>query len=95
MPGILEGRTIQQKWAIPGSTDRLVFLEAQGRFHDENLVRVTDSGELVWRAELPQTGDWWVECRFEAGAIYANSWSSYLVRVDLASGEALAKTFTK
>ena len=95
MPDALRGRSVEREWAIPGSTDRFVLLLPRGRGHDENLLRVTSDGELIWRARLPETGDSWVDCRFEGGAIYANSWSSYLVRIDPDTGETISKTFTK
>lgn len=91
----LEGREIEGRWDIPRSKDRLILLKPLGRGHDENLIRVTLRGLLVWRAELPETGDSWTECRFHNGVLFGNSWSSYLARIDVDSGRILSKTFTK
>ena len=94
MAGLLEGREIDQAWDVPGSADRIIFLKPLGRGQDENLIRVSNAGSLVWRAQLPETDDSWVACRFEGGVVFANSWSCYLVRLDANSGQIISKTFT-
>ena len=93
--GAFEGREIDRAWDVPGSHDRILLLKPLGRGHDENLIRVSDAGSLVWRAQLPETNDSWVACRFEDGVLFANSWSCYLVRLDANSGRLISKTFTK
>jgi hypothetical protein len=80
---------------VPGSHDRIVLLKPLVRGHDENLIRVSNAGSLVWRAQLPETDDSWVACRFEDAVLFANSWSCYLVRLEANSGRIISKTITK
>jgi hypothetical protein len=61
-----------------------------------NLARVTSAGEVVWWAELTDTGgDTYVAVETGEGKIVANSWDCYRCEIDLQTGRILSKTFTK
>jgi hypothetical protein len=62
-----------------------------------NLVRVSPSGAITWRAELPPgTGDdAFVNVRWENNELMANTWSGHRVRIDPDSGRIMGSAFTK
>lgn len=62
-------------------------------FH--NVLCITQDGDLVWKADLPQTPDAFVEIGMEAGAFYATSWSGFRVSLDLTNGRILSREFVK
>jgi hypothetical protein len=91
----IEGREVIKDWDVPGSGDRIALLKSADKGHDENLVRLTSAGSLVWRARLPETNDYWVACLYEHPNLVANSWSCYQVRIDPETGLWISSTFTK
>ncbi len=53
------------------------------------------TGERLW-LDLPQSGsDCYVSFALEAGGLRANSWSCYLVAIDINTGQIQSRTFTK
>lgn len=63
-----------------------------------NLMRVSASGDIVWKASLPFVSaipDCFVEIRLEGGKLIANTYSCYLVAVDIEDGRSTVLAFTK
>jgi hypothetical protein len=82
---------------VPGSDDRIL-LAARTTTSDGsgNLFRLRPDGSEVWRLAAPEgVGDSWTAVRIEGDAVVANSWSCYLVSIDLTSGEERRRIFTK
>jgi hypothetical protein len=76
----------------------LLRYEVGGPKTQDNLVRLTRDGRLVWRAEPPDAsaGDRWVSVEGDqTGWLAANSWSCWRVTLDPATGRDLSKYFTK
>ena len=83
---------------VPNSEDAVVLLDYMaGPKVFANLIRMTPEGRVVWRAAPPeQSGsDAFVECRWRGGAFMANSWSGYLLEIDLATGRPTSSEFVK
>jgi hypothetical protein len=61
-----------------------------------NLACVTSAGEVMWWAELPDTGnDNFVAVEVKEGKIFAWSWSCQMCGIDPQTGHILSKIFTK
>jgi hypothetical protein len=60
------------------------------------IVRREPDGSVTWRAPPPEGGqDAWVRVRLQDEAVVANSWSCWLVRLDVTTGAIIERTFTK
>ncbi len=63
-----------------------------------NLMRVNAGGDIVWKASLPSVSafpDCFVAVRLEGGKLVANTFSGYLVAVDIEDGRPAVLAFTK
>ena len=60
-----------------------------------NLALFDASGCFVWRAELPQSHDDFVDVEIRAGSLIAWTFGGYLVELDTETGRILQSTFTK
>lgn len=61
-----------------------------------NLARVTLAGEVLWWAELTDTGrDAYIAVRVDGDKIVATSWECYKCEIDMRSGRILSKAFAK
>ncbi len=59
-------------------------------------VRVGPSGDVIWRAALPQSsGDAFVDIAWLGGELVAHTWSGYRLILDVATGKASRQDFTK
>ena len=83
--------------SVPGSDDCIVLADRMATTDRRgNLMRLRPDGSEVWRLDAPSgVGDLWTEVRLEGDEVIANSWSGYLVRIDLATGQERERTFTK
>jgi hypothetical protein len=61
----------------------------------ENLFRVGTTGEIVWRADLPQSHDAYVDVQQSDDGIVGNTWLGARVRIDLSTGHVHWLSFTK
>ena len=61
----------------------------------ENLLCVERNGNVVWKAELPQSNDAFVSFEQTAEGLVANTWSGYRVRLDPATGKLMERQFVK
>jgi hypothetical protein len=61
----------------------------------ENLLCVERSGNVVWKAELPDQPDAFVRFEMTAHALRAWTWSAWMVRLDPSTGKTIAREFTK
>lgn len=94
-----EGFPVAWAGSVPGSDYGIVLYEnyrpekTYGSF--DNLVRVRPFGSIVWRAQLPATGDVYTAAEISQGALSAFSCGCYRVRVDFDTGRITEKAFTK
>lgn len=97
--GMPDGQRVEAAWPLPGTSDGLVLLEHMSRPHGafRNLLRVDPRGSIVWRADLPSSGnDAYVAADVQPdGSVTARSWSAYLVHVAPATGRLLRSEFVK
>jgi len=61
----------------------------------QNLVRVAPDGSIVWRAELPERDDKYVNANLVGGRVSAYSWSGFDVEIDVDTGMIVSKRFSK
>ncbi|MDR1449462.1 MAG: hypothetical protein LBI84_04555 [Propionibacteriaceae bacterium] len=97
---ISDGGFATQEDVVPAGDLVLVLLTPEGDAWKpvKNLLAVTRSGDVVWRAELPSHsgGDCYVAAVVgEDGQVTAVSWSGYRVTLDAASGRIIWRTPTK
>ena len=59
------------------------------------LVRLDSEGCILWRATPPTTQDCFVHATCDGRTLTANTWSCYLVSVDLQNGRVTVLAFTK
>ena len=85
---------------LPGSEDGIVVLDWMDRptgleaWHPyRNLVRITSTGKIVWRAELPQGEMSFTEAHWEGGLL-AFGWE-HRCRLDPETGLVIEAIFTK
>ena len=84
---------------IDGTNDVVVLLnpDSGGNGPFRNLLRLAQSGAIVWQADLPtrDRADAYMKVRWQGNRLVANSWSTYLVELDEEDGRIVNKTFTK
>ncbi len=89
---------VQRTLSIPES-DNLLDLEptTDGMGYATKVTRRREDGSVIWSALPPDSEpqDAWVAVRVEGSRVIANSWSCYLVILDLDTGEEIKRTFTK
>lgn len=95
----MQERPIYESVDLSDGRGRVVVFDwsEDNRARLENLVCVDASGDVVWTAELPEgTGqDCFTGVRLVCGAVYAFTWSSFMLTLDPASGKTLGSVFTK
>ena len=89
---------VRRTLSIPESDD-LLDLEptTDGMGYAAKVRRRRVDGTVIWTA-LPPDGepqDAWVAVRVDGSRVIANSWSCYLVILNLDTGEEIKRTFTK
>ena len=83
---------------IPDSDDALdLALTDDGLGYAASITRRGSDGSVRWTAIPPKVEpqDAWTVVRLEGPCVIANSWSGYLVQLDLDTGDEIARTFTK
>jgi hypothetical protein len=83
---------------LPGSDDVLELVPtADGFGYTACISRRHNDGSLVWTALPPRDDlqDAWVAVRVDGQDVIANSWSAFEARLDLETGEEIARQFTK
>lgn len=83
---------------IPDSDDTLDLAPTDdGLGYAASITRRENDGAVRWTAIPPEGAqqDSWTAVRLEDLRVVANSWSSYLVQLDLETGSEIARTFTK
>lgn len=94
----LKNLSIESIALVPGGSDIVVLLEMPraGYKTDGNLLCVTGDGDVLWWAELTDTGrDAYVELIVDSASITAQTWEGYLCVISPATGRILSRTFTK
>ena len=61
----------------------------------ENLLCVERSGNVVWKAELPDQPDAFVEFEMTAQGLRAWTWSCWMLKLDLRTGKIIEREFVK
>jgi hypothetical protein len=61
----------------------------------ENLLCVDHSGIEVWKAQLPDQPDSFVKFKMTACGLYAWTWSSWMLNIDLTTGKIIERQFVK
>jgi predicted phage-related endonuclease len=88
---------------VPASEDVIVLLDPDVRpsgvekWHPfPNILRMSSSGDVVWRSELLPNDTWkcYLAVEWEGEDLLAMA-ASYRVRLDTASGKVTDSTFTK
>ena len=94
-----EGAPVVEAIQVPDSDECLVLYDytAYSGTKARNLVRLTVSLQVVWRAELPSSSgeDAFVGVELSDRGLEANTWSCYRVRIDLETGRLVESVFVK
>ena len=61
----------------------------------ENLFAVDRHGKTIWKADLPDTHDTFLDAKLEPDGLWAWSWSSYRLLLDPVDGHIIQQVFTK
>jgi hypothetical protein len=61
----------------------------------ENLLCVGHDGDVVWKAELPDQPDSFVEFELKADGLRAWTWSCWMLKLDLQTGKIIEREFVK
>jgi hypothetical protein len=83
---------------IPDSDDSLDLAPTDdGLGYAASITRRGSDDSVRWTAIPPKVEpqDAWTVVRLEGPRVIANSWSGYLVQLDLETGDEIARTFTK
>ncbi len=94
----LRDLNIREISPLPGGKDLVVLFEMAHRGYKTvgNLIRITALGDLVWWAELTDTGsDAYTAIAVSDEGIQAFSWDGYSCKIDPTTGRILSKTFAK
>ena len=70
----------------PGSSKQQTF---------ENLLLVSSSGDVRWKAQLPRTNDAFADVLESGQKIEARTWTGIRVRVDITTGRTIEIGFSK
>lgn len=94
-----ERRPVDWATAIRSSDDGVALYHYYRPDHPyggfENLVRVRPDGSIVWRAELPESDDKYVNAILREGRLFSRSYGGYEVEISLDNGKIVSKRFTK
>lgn len=94
-----EQRPVEWATAIPNSGDGIVLYHYYRPDHPyggfENLVRVRSDGSVVWRAELPESDDKYVNANLHEGRLFSYSYGGYDAEISLENGRIISKQFSK
>jgi hypothetical protein len=94
--GGFEGVPVVQIVQISDSDRCLVLLDPgakQATF--ENLLMVSPTGSIVWKAELPQSHDAFSKIITNSNSIEATTWNGLRVKLDPATGRVTESRFVK
>lgn len=95
--GVQDSQVMKRLALRDGGELILLKWEPQGSKSQANLIAVNGDGRIRWQVEPPEasSGDTWTDCYIdEAGEIWANSWSCWLVRIDPGDGRMVSREFT-
>lgn len=95
-----EGVEVAWATSIPDSSDGLALYEPypddwQRITGSQNLIRVSPSGQIVWRAELPEKGSKYVGAKLLSRDRLRAYAPSYDVDLDLETGKIRKQVWTK
>lgn len=94
----LKNLSIESIALAPGGSDIVVLLEIPraGYKRDGNLLCVSEDGDILWWAELTDTGrDAYVELIVDSANITAQTWEGYLCVISPTTGRIQSRLFTK
>jgi hypothetical protein len=94
-----EQRPVEWATAIRSSDDGLALYHYYRPDHPygafQNLVRVRPDGSIVWRAELPESDDKYVNADLREGRLFSYSYGGYHVEINVDNGRIISKQFSK
>jgi hypothetical protein len=61
----------------------------------ENLFAVDRDGNVVWKANLPETHDAFLDAQLDSEGLSVWSWSCYRLLLDPSDGRTISQVFTK
>lgn len=61
----------------------------------ENLLCIRRDGSVVWKAELPEQPDAFVEFEMTDNGLHAWTWSCWMLIIDLETGKIIQREFVK
>lgn len=97
--GLLDGLPVRDLIALPSGTSAIVLLDPPAGYRSvSNLVCVGSDAEVLWRAELPTSGesDIYVSIEmYEDGLVGAATWNCYQVLIAPDTGALIRQRFTK
>lgn len=95
--GDFEGLPVFKVLPINGTTDCLVLLDpgASKQPTFKNLLRVKNTGDIIWRAELPRSHDAYADVLVTNQGVEARSWQGIRVLVSLVDGSVEEIGFSK
>lgn len=97
-PSQVEGVPVKTSFVLPGTSDHVVLLDYMGGPKNfRNVLRIATSGEVVWRAELPDRSgpEAYVDLELSSDGLVARSWSGHRVVMDVNSGRIARSEFVK
>jgi hypothetical protein len=89
------GGTVYRAIPLPSTNDCIIIVEYPNDTVDNNVMRVAPDGSVVWRADPAPEWGCYSDVTVVGTEIFAQSWSSYIVRLDLEQGLSLEKNFNK
>jgi hypothetical protein len=95
---MVEGVPVVTSISLAGTEDVVVLLDYMGGPKNfRNAVRVARSGDIVWRAELPDRSgpEAYVSLELAPDGIVGHSWSGHRVLLDVDSGRITQSEFVK
>jgi hypothetical protein len=97
-PAQVEGIPVETSIPLPGSEDYIVLLDyMSGPKNFRNVVRIGTSGEVVWRAELPDRSgpESYVRLDLSSDGLIGHSWSGHRVVIEVGTGRIARSEFVK
>jgi hypothetical protein len=95
---MIEGVPIVTSISVADSDDVIVLLDYMGGPKNfRNVLRVARSGDIVWRAELPDRSgpEAYVSLELGSDGLVGYSWSGYSVVLEVDSGRITRSEFVK
>jgi hypothetical protein len=95
--GSFDKRPVRKAIPVPGSDDGIILLgkllPKTSDFGD--VLRVTSAGDLVWKADIPDSQDVYVEVYWIGGNLVGNTWNGWRVVFNISTGKIQSRSFVE